>query len=369
MIWGGYKVKKRTVGLALSLLLATGTLLSACGSSEKDEADKKEENGFSLAMVTDTGGVDDKSFNQSAWEGIQEFGKENDLEKGDGGYDYLQSKSDADYITNVNNLIRRDFDLVFGVGQLFEEALKEIAEQRTDAQFAIVDGVVDAPNVASITFKDHEGAFLAGVVAAEMTKSNKVGFVGGMEIPVIERFESGFRAGVQAVNPDIEVDVHYTGAFDKAEQGKSTANRMYSSGADIIFHAAGGTGNGVFNEAKERKKQDPDAYVWVIGVDRDQYEEGAVKINDKEENVTMTSSLKLVNVGVKEVAQKTMEGNFPGGETIEYGLKEEGVGLADSRGAIPEEVQERVKEWETKIMDGELKVPSNRKELKSFKVE
>src|SRR5699024_4245762 len=119
--------------------------------------------------------------------------------------------------------------------------------------------------------------------------------------------------------------------------GKSTANRMYSSGADIIFHAAGGTGNGVFNEAKERKKQDPDAYVWVIGVDRDQYEEGAVKINDKEENVTMTSSLKLVDVGVKEVAQKTMEGNFPGGETIEYGLKEEGVGLADSRGAIPEE--------------------------------
>ena len=137
-------------------------------------------------------------------------------------------------------------------------------------------------------FKEQEGAFLAGVAAALMTESEKIGFVGGMEIPVIERFEAGFVEGVKAVDPDIEVDVQYTGAFNEAELGKTTANRMYSSGVDIIFHAAGGTGNGVFAEAKERKTEDPNANVWVIGVDSDQYEEGEVG----DTNITLNFNVK-----------------------------------------------------------------------------
>lgn len=364
-------MKKRKFGLALSLILAAGTILGACGKSDDNEGAKEApktddtEKGFSVAMVTDVGGVDDKSFNQSAWEGIEEFGKDNGLEKGDGGYDYLQSKSDADYNTNLNNLIRRDFDLVFGIGYLFEPPMKEIGGQRKDAKLAIVDGIVELDNVASIMFKDHEGAFLAGVAAALHTKTNKVGFVGGMEIPVIERFESGFRAGVQAVNPDVEVLINYTGAFDKAELGKAAANQMYSSGADIIFHASGATGNGVFNEAKERKQADPNADVWVIGVDRDQYEEG--KVGDT--NVTLTSSLKLVNVGVVDVATRTMNGDFPGGEVLYYGLSEEGVGLADSRGALSDDILTTVDEWTEKIKSGEVVVPSTHDELKAFKAE
>ncbi|MFS0688041.1 BMP family protein [Sporosarcina sp. 179-K 8C2 HS] len=347
-------MSKRKYGLALSLVLAAGTLLGACGT-DKEKATSKggNESDFSLAMVTDVGGVDDKSFNQSAWEGIKKFGEDNGLSKGNGGFDYLQSTGEADYTSNLNALTRRDFDLVFGVGYMMEEAINTIASQQPDTNFGIIDGVVDQPNVASILFKEQEGAFLAGVAAALMTKSDKVGFVGGMEIPVIERFHAGFVAGVEAVNPDIKVDVQYTGAFDKAELGKAAAGRMYSTGVDIIFHAAGGTGNGVFTEAKERKAADKDAYVWVIGVDSDQYDEG--KVGD--DNITLTSMLKRVDVAVQDIAKLAQEGKFPGGETKVYGLHDDGVKLADSRGAIPEDVLKQIDEFAKKIADGEIEVP------------
>ena len=341
-------------------MLAAGTMLAACGSEEDTSTGEtgggegtEEAADFSVAMVTDVGGVDDKSFNQSAWEGIQQFGEENGLKKGDGGFDYLQSASDADYNTNLNNLIRRDFDLVFGIGALMKGAVAEIAEQQPEAQIGLIDEVVDAPNVASVMFKEQEGAFLAGVAAALMTETNKIGFVGGMEIPVIERFEAGFIEGVAAVDESIEVDVQYTGAFDKAELGKTTANRMYSAGADIIFHAAGGTGNGVFTEAKERKEADPDANIWVIGVDADQYDEGQTG----DANVTLTSVLKGVEMAVIEMSEKAMAGEFPGGETTVYGLAEDGIGLADSRGAIPEDVMTKIEDFKQQIIDGDIVVP------------
>lgn len=354
---GGLKLTKRKFGLALSMVLAASTILGACGADKEEtktgNGGDAEKNDFSVAMVTDIGGVDDKSFNQSAWTGLKAFGADNGLEKGDGGIDYLQSKSDADYNTNLNKLIRRDFDLVFGIGFLMEKSVNDIAAQQKEAQLAIIDAVVDQPNVASVLFKEQEGAYLAGVAAALMTKSKKIGFVGGMEIPVIERFEAGFLEGVKAVDPSIKVDVQYTGAFDKAELGKTTANRMYSSGVDIIFHAAGGTGNGVFAEAKELKTKDPDSYIWVIGVDSDQYEEGAVG----EDNVTLTSMLKRVDIAVQNLSKLAMDGKFPGGETTVYGLAEEGVALADSRGAIPEDVLAQIDEYAKKIADGDVVVP------------
>ena len=354
---GGLKLTKRKFGLALSMVLAASTILGACGADKEEtktgNGGETEKNDFSVAMVTDVGGVDDKSFNQSAWEGIKEFGADNGLEKGDGGIDYLQSKSDADYNTNLNKLVRRDFDLVFGVGYKMQESVEEISKQKQDNKFAIIDSVVDQPNVASVLFKEQEGSYLAGVAAALMTKSKKIGFVGGMESDVIERFEAGFLEGVKAVDPSIKVDVQYTGAFDKAELGKTTANRMYSSGVDIIFHAAGGTGNGVFAEAKELKTKNPDSYVWVIGVDSDQYEEGAVG----DTNVTLTSMLKRVDIAVQNLSKLAMEDKFPGGETTVYGLAEEGVALADSRGAIPEDVLAQIDEYAKKIADGDVVVP------------
>ncbi|MBD7942639.1 MULTISPECIES: BMP family lipoprotein [Psychrobacillus] len=352
---------KRKFGLGLSLVLAAGTILGACGSKDEEKTDEGSNTGsgteekvdFSLAMVTDVGGVDDKSFNQLAWEGIEAFGKEHGLKKGDGGYDYLQSQSDADYINNITNLVRRDFDVVYGIGFLMEKPIGTIASQQPDAQLAIIDSIVDAPNVASVMFKEQEGSFLAGVAAALMSESKQIGFVGGMEIPVIERFEAGFLEGVKAVDPSIKVDVQYTGKFDDAALGKTTANRMYSSGVDIIFHAAGGTGNGVFAEAKERKTKDANANVWVIGVDSDQYEEGAVG----DTNVTLTSMQKRVDVAVQNIAKEAMDGKFPGGKTVTYGLAEEGVQLADSRGAIPDDVLAKIDEYSKKIAAGEIVVP------------
>jgi basic membrane protein A len=353
---------KKKIGILASLGLTATLILAGCGDTKepagssnptKEGTDKTSD--FSVAMVTDIGGVDDKSFNQSAWTGLQAFGKENKLKKGDGGIDYLQSKSDADYNTNLNKLVRREFDLVFGIGFLMESSITEIAKQQPDAKLAIIDAVVPQPNVASVMFKEQEGAYLAGVAAALMSESKKIGFVGGMDIPVIERFEAGFVEGVKAVDPTIKVDVQYTGAFDKAELGKTTANRMYSSGVDVIFHAAGGTGNGVFAEAKELKTKDPKANVWVIGVDSDQYEEG--KVGD--DNVTLTSMLKRVDVAVQNLSKLTAEDKFPGGETTTYGLAENGVGLADSRGAIPEDVLKQIDEYTKKIVDGEIVVPED----------
>lgn len=355
-------MEKRKFGLVLSSVLAAGAILGACGTKDEEPAkendnaanDNSTEETFSIAMVTDVGGVDDKSFNQSAWEGIQAFGKEHGLSKGEGGYDYLQSKSDADYETNLNLLLRRDFNLIFGIGYLMEDAMAAVAEENPEREFAIVDSTVDAENVVSILFKEQEGAFLAGVAAAKMSQSGKIGFVGGVDIPVINRFQAGFVAGAKAVNPDIEIQVNYTGAFDKADLGKITANGMYSSGVDVIFHAAGATGNGVFSEAKERKKQDPNANVWVIGVDADQYEEGKV---DDTTNVTLTSMLKGVNAAVVDISNRAKNGDFPGGETLIYGLAEDGVTLADSRGAIPEDVQKVIEEYKQKIISGEIEVP------------
>jgi basic membrane protein A len=355
---------KKRFGLALSLVLAASTLLSACGGQGGNNAGGKDT--FSVGMVTDVGGIDDKSFNQSAWEGLQKFGKDNGLKKGRGGYDYLQSSSDADYPTNLNKLVRSDFDLIYGIGYLMGDAVKEVAKQNPKKHFAIVDAVVDEPNVASITFKEHEGSFLVGVVAGLTTKTNKIGFIGGMEIPLIEKFESGFRAGVKAVNPKAKVEVQYAGAFDQADKGKAIASSMYASGIDVIYHAAGATGNGLFSEAKDLKKKDPNREIWVIGVDKDQSPEGVVKVNGKTYNVTLTSMVKRVDVAVYDVAKRAKEGDFPGGKVLEYGLPENGVGIAPTQDNIKPEVLKAVDEWKQKIIKGEVKVPSTRKEYEQF---
>ncbi|MCF6410629.1 BMP family lipoprotein [Pseudalkalibacillus salsuginis] len=363
---------KKRYGLLMSMVLAAGTLLSACGSDESDSGsgDKKED-GFKVAMVTDTGGVDDKSFNQSAWEGLQEFGKENDLEEKK-GYNYLQSENQSDYRPNLNSLVRQNFDLIYGIGFLMQEDIQKVAEQQKEAQFALVDSVaVDADgkpleNVASITFKEHQGSFLVGLVAGLQSKSNKIGFIGGVESELISKFENGFKAGVLTANPDAEVTVQYAGDFNDASKGATIASALYGQGVDVIYHAAGGTGSGVFTEAINRKKNGED--VWVIGVDRDQFEEG---IYDKGNNksVTLTSMVKRVDTAVFEVSTQTKEGNFPGGQIVEFGLEENGVGIAPTEDNVSEESLEMVREYKEKIVSGEVEVPKTAEEFETFKSE
>ena len=357
---------KRKFGLVLSVVLAAGTILGACGNSDSknESAGNSEGNNFSVAMVADTGGIDDKSFNQSAWEGIQEFGEENGLKKGTGGYDYLQAKSDADYATNLNTLVRNDFDLIYGIGYKIVSDMEDIAEQRPNNQFAIVDEVVNADNVASITFKEEEGSFLAGVAAAKQTKANKVGFIGGIDTPLIKKFEIGFTAGVKSINPDIEVVSQYAGGFDKADIAKEMANSMYKQGVDIIFHAAGGSGNGVFTAATELKQANNDANVWVIGVDSDQYEEGNVPGTDL--NITLTSMLKRVDVAVKDLTTRTMNGDFPGGETLQYGIEDGAISIATTGDHLSDEILSAIAEWTEKIKSGEVEVPSTQAELEKM---
>lgn len=358
---------------AIVLLFSFSLLLAACGGSsdsDKDGADKGEEEGasdddFSVAMVTDTGGVDDKSFNQSAWEGLQSWGEKNGKEQGSGGYDYAQSEDDSDYLPNFSRLVKNDTDLVFGVGFLLEDAVAEIAEQNPEKYFAIVDTVVEGDNIASLTYAEHEGSFLAGVAAAKKTETDKIGFVGGVDSDLINKFEVGFIAGAKSVNPEIEVQVQYAEDFNAVDKGKLIASNMYSSDIDIIYHAAGNTGNGVFAEAKDIKQNDPDREIWVIGVDRDQYEEGLNK--DKSESVTFTSMVKRVDISVEQVSDMAMEEEFPGGETLVFGLNEDGISIADTNeDAYTDEIKSEVAEWEEQIRNGELEVPKTRDELKEF---
>ncbi|WP_158175352.1 BMP family lipoprotein [Heyndrickxia camelliae] len=354
-------MKKRKIGLALSLVLAAGTLLGACGTSTSTKDDGKSNGGkskFTVAMVTDVGGIDDKSFNQSAWEGLQKFGADNGLQKGTNGYNYLQSQSPADYTTNLNTAVRNNFKLIYGIGYNLQKDIETIAGQRPKSNFAIVDSVITGKkNVASITFKEQEGSFLVGVVAGLTTKTNKVGFVGGTDSDLINKFAAGFQAGVKAVNPKAKLDIQFAGAFDKADKGQSMAAAMYQSGADIIYHAAGATGNGVFTEAKNIKQKDPNKNVWVIGVDRDQNDEGKVTVKGKEYNVTLTSMVKRVDLAVEDLSKKAMEGKFPGGQQIEYGLKENAIGIAPSQENVSKDVLKAVDEWKQKIINGEVDIP------------
>jgi basic membrane protein A and related proteins len=355
-------MKKRKYGFMLTSVAALSLVLAACGDDEKDTSSStddgsKEESSFSVAMVTDTSGIDDKSFNQATWEGVQQFAKDNGLERGDGGYDYLQSNSDSDYSTNLNQLARRDFSLIFGAGFSIAATLEEVAAQQPDTNFTIIDSEIKGKdNVASVLFKEQEGSFLAGVAAALTSKTGKVGFIGGMESEVITRFEVGFTEGVKAVDPNIDVDVVYVGSWSDSATAQTHANRMYQGGVDVIMHAAGGAGNGLFTAAKDIKEKDSSANVWVIGVDSDQFAEGETKNGD---NVTLTSMIKNLQTAVNDIATKAKDGNFPGGETMTYGLKENGVYLSEN-GGMTDEVKAKVAEFTEKIASGEIVVPDTK---------
>lgn len=332
--------KKRNIALfTLVFIMIFSVVISGCGtkSSSGDGSELK------VGMVTDVGGVNDNSFNQSAWEGLQQFQEETGAK-----VDYIESQSDADYIPNLNQFVKDNWDLTWGIGYMMGDAIQQVAEQNPDAKLAIIDAVVDAPNVQSVTFKEHEGSFLVGVVAGLMTETNKIGFVGGVDIPVIKRFEAGFLAGVKAANPDAEVIVNYTGAFDAPDQGKAAAATIYNEGADIIFHAAGSTGDGVFNEAKERLKSGN--HVWVIGVDKDQ----SITFGNE---VTLTSMMKRVDTAVYTISKSLVDGEFKGGIS-ELGLADNGVGLPADNPNVPEDVLKQVEEYKEKIINGEITVPA-----------
>ncbi|MDG0789833.1 BMP family ABC transporter substrate-binding protein [Cohnella ginsengisoli] len=316
---------------------------SASASESAAPADGK---GKKIGMVTDLGGVNDKSFNQQAWESLQKIAKDTGAET-----KYQESKKDSDYIPLLTKFVKDGYDLTWGIGFLFADAATTVASANPESKLALIDTTPtkELPNVESVLFKENEGSFLVGVVAGLTTKTNKIGFVGGMELPVIKKFEAGFKAGVAAVNPNATIEVNYVGDFSKPDQGKLAAATMYDGGADIIFHAAGGSGNGVFNEAKDRFKAGKK--VWVIGVDKDQSIEFG---ND----VTLTSMVKKVDEAVYRVSNDLLAGNFHGGQTVELGLAEGGVGLPVENPNVSKEILDKVEDYKNKIISGEIKVPT-----------
>ncbi|MBM7590556.1 BMP family lipoprotein [Brevibacillus fulvus] len=358
-------MKKKLLSVLSVATLSLSVLVAGCGGNAQQGAQQGQNQGqeqaggdqagqktVRIGMVTDVGGVNDNSFNQSAWEGLQKFQQDNGLPQE--SVNYLQSTSDADYVPNLTQFVKDGWDLTWGIGFMMADAVKQVAEANPDAKIAIIDQEVQAPNVESVLFKENEGAFLGGVVAGSMTKSNKIGFVGGVESPVIKRFEAGFIAGVKAVNPNAKVISVYTGAFDKPDLGKQAASGLYGQGADIVFPAAGSTGDGVFNEAKDRKSKGEN--VWVIGVDKDQ------SLTFGKE-ITLTSVMKRVDQAVERVSKDVMDGNFKGGQVVTLGLAEDGVGLPEtSKDTVPADVLAKVEEFKQKIVNKEISVPEEPQE-------
>ncbi|MDN6162493.1 MAG: BMP family ABC transporter substrate-binding protein, partial [Atopostipes sp.] len=235
----------------LAIFGSSALLLAACGNgaeedtedADDDEAgeeevvDEADEDDFSIAMITDTGGVDDRSFNQSAWEGMNEWADENGM--GDDAIEYYQSDAEDEYVTNINNATSDGYDIVYAIGFLLQDPLETVAEQNPDRMYGLVDEVSDLDNIVSLNFRDHENSFLAGMTAALTTETDKVGFLGGIEGPVIDRFQTGFTEGVKYVDESIDVDIQYADSFSDAAVGQQIAAAMYSNGADVIFHASG----------------------------------------------------------------------------------------------------------------------------------
>ena len=329
----GGKIMKKV----LVLMLTVACLLSlSVMASAKDE--------FKIGMVTDVGGLGDQSFNDAAYRGLQMIEEEYDAK-----ITVVESAMMTDYVVNLSSLAEQDYDLVWAIGFLMQDALAEVAELYPDTKFGLIDSFVDAPNVASVQFKEEEGSFLVGALAGLKTKNNKVGFVGGMDMPLIHKFEVGFKAGVKAVNPDAEIVVGYTGVFDDPNKGKELALTQFSQGADIVYHASGACGIGVIKAAKEKGED-----YYAIGVDSPQ----AGLAPDS----VLTSMLKRVDTGVYKVSKSLIKDDFESGLQV-LGLAEDGVGFSDhAEKMMDQESLEIVKGYKIQIIAGEIDVPSNREE-------
>ncbi|MCI5839140.1 MAG: BMP family ABC transporter substrate-binding protein [Peptoniphilaceae bacterium] len=350
--------------LTTSLVLSTA-IFAACQSGSKAPegsqssnvtADNQStvENVVNTVMITDQGGVNDKSFNQSAYEGLTKLKDEGKIK-----FNFIESHSEADYAPNIDTALNEDPDIVYTIGYALYDDTDKAAKANPDVNFAIVDNanLDNTKNLLGITFADNENSFLVGYIAGMTTKTNNVGFVGGMKSDVIDRFEFGFRAGVKQAarekKEDIEVQVQYADSYADAEKGKSIANQMYQKGADIVFHAAGGTGEGVISSAIENDK-------YVIGVDRDQSEEAPDNM--------LVSTVKGVNIAVAQVAKDLADGKFEGGKTVSFGLKDgDACTIAYAKNdLVSDEIKENVEKIRSEIIDGTIEVPQNEDEFTSM---
>ena len=309
--------------------------------------------GSRIAMITDTGGINDQSFNQSAWEGLQKLRDETGADVA-----YIESKQSGDFPTNLETLVDSGSTLCWGIGYACADAVVEAAASNPDVNFACVDNAFGdpMPNVTGVVFRAQESSFMVGYIAAAVSKTNKVGFVGGISSAVIEQFQYGYEAGVAYANnmlgKKVKVTSQYAESFSDAAKGKSIANKMFTDGCDIVYHAAGGTGTGVIEAAKEAGR-------FAIGVDRDQAYLAP-------ENV-LTSSLKNVDVAVDLVSRQHIAGRNIGGQNMGFGLIDDAVGIPEHHENDSDEIYQAAIEIGEQIKRGAIVPPATPKELKAYK--
>lgn len=326
--------KKKILAKLLSGALSL-SILVGCSSNTTPETNSKFnrlDTDLKVGMVVGSGTIDDRSFNQGSWEGITAT-VENSK------YVIPAGETESDYLVSIGNLIDAGYQLIVTPGYYFEAAIYEAQTKYPDTHFVILDGApvdqdgntVIAENTVSIHFSEHEAGFIAGVAAAAEIQEGDFGFIGGMQVPAVVRFEAGFTQGVEYANAHLgtqvtldEVNVVYQGTFGDKAAGQQIAAQMYDRGVKVIFTAAGGTGMGAIAEAKSRAKQGQEA--WVIGVDSDQYLDG---VYDEATNasVVLTSAIKYVDQATHDMIAAEAEGSFPGGQNIIFSIANDGVGL------------------------------------------
>ena len=344
--------------LALVLALCMVFALCACGAKTEApaaeapaaeapaaEAPAEAPAKVRIGMVTDVGGVNDKSFNQTSWEGLQAL----DPEVFE--VNYLESKTDADYQTNINTFIDEEYDLIICVGYMLADATREAAEANPDQLFAIIDDAsIDLPNVACLMFAQEQASYLVGLVAGAVTESKTVGYVQGMVNDSMNLFGIGFIAGVLESCPEANVLQYNANSFTDIAAGSTAAKDMITKGADVIYQAAGGTGVGVINACDE-------GGIWAIGVDTDQSTLAPEHV--------LTSAMKRVDVASQDISKAVAEGNFTAGIHM-YDLSNGGVDLAPTRDHIPADVLETVEAAKAAIIAGEKSVPTTVDECPEF---
>ncbi|MEP6755198.1 MAG: BMP family ABC transporter substrate-binding protein [Chthonomonadales bacterium] len=304
-----------------------------------------------VAMVTDTGGIDDQSFNAGCWAGIQRAEKELGIPKSK----YLESKEQNDYSGNLGSLADQGNQLVIGVGFMMKDAVTQAAKDKPGTKFAIVDeSIPGVNNVIGLKFREEEGCFLAGYLAAKMSKKGVLGFVGGKESPLITKFEVGYKAGAKTARPDIRVMVKYVGDWTDAPKGQQIAEELFKE-ADIIFAAAGKSGLGVMDAAAKQPKG-----CYAIGVDSDQ--------DHIQKGHVLTSMMKGVDAAVFNAVKSMVDGTFKPGEVV-LGIKEGGVHLSPmtyTKQDVPPALLKKVDDISTAIGAGKFKVPSTEDEFLKF---
>ncbi|HZI18734.1 MAG TPA: BMP family ABC transporter substrate-binding protein [Pyrinomonadaceae bacterium] len=325
--------------------LALGS--AACGgaSGAADERGKKK-----VGIVFDIGGKDDRSFNAAAWEGMRRAAQDFDIVLRD-----IEPGNPTSIEPAMRAFAERGYDLIIGVGFAQSPIMQQVAKDYPEINFAIVDGVIDLPNVASLVFKEHEGSYLVGMIAARASKTNRIGFIGGMDIPLIHRFATGYAEGAKAVNPDMQVLVNYVGVTDHAwnnpGKGKELALAQLDRGADVIFTAAGNSGLGAFDAVEQYGRDEQGrARRFVIGVDSNQ--------NMVKPGFVLTSMVKRVDNAVHQIVEDVVNGRFKAGFHT-YGLDADGVAYAvdeHNRALIPEDVVREAEGAKARIIAGEIKV-------------